>query len=451
MKQLQVTGRGRLGESQPLKAVMKAAADALAAVNPSTLIKTHVKRKRNTLIVDGRKISLKQFSDIVVLAAGKAAVPMASAMLELLKGFSVRGVVVVPRGVEATGLRPLEVVHGGHPSPDAGSLRAAEKILQHAAECSPTSLAFVLVSGGSSALMTLPADGLTLEDKRKVTEELLRAGAIIHEINTVRKHLSKIKGGMLAKTLNCTTISLILSDVVGDRVDVIGSGPTAPDPTTYRDAYNILRRHGVEATENVWRRLESGIQGRIPETPKPGDPCFRKVTNIVVGGNVDAVKAAATSMRKNGFHVLALTSGLTGEAREVAKLFAALAWDITMHKIPLRKPAAVVAGGETTVTVKGAGKGGRNQELVLATAIHMQQIPHYVFASIGTDGVDGPTDATGAAATSQTIKNALKQNINPITYLENNDSYSFFNQVGGLIKTGPTNTNVGDLIILVVS
>ncbi|MEM1966012.1 MAG: glycerate kinase [Candidatus Caldarchaeum sp.] len=443
---------GGRGLGREVAAVVAGLEKGLAAVNPEKLVRKHVKTRAGKLYVDGKEVDLKRYEDFVVLAVGKAAAPMASALLSILEELPVRGVVSVPRGTNVKhSLKPLELFYAGHPTPDEKSMKAAEKMLKHVEDCGRRSLAFALISGGCSSLASLPAEGVTLEDKIEVTSALLRAGASIEELNTVRKHLSAFKGGWLAKKTSCPIISLILSDVVGDRVDVIGSGPTAPDPTTYREALEILRNRRVHVSENVWRRLEKGAAGLYPETPKPGDPCFRHVKNIVVGGNFDAVKAAARKMEQQGYRTITLTSRMTGEAREAARFLSAIAMDIAYRGIPLKPPAAVVVGGETTVTVKGSGSGGRNQELVLAASIYLKGLERVVFASLGTDGVDGPTDAAGAVCTGRTYRKALAIGLKPEAFLANNDSHSFFSKVGGLLKTGPTATNVGDIAILCVS
>jgi glycerate-2-kinase len=291
---------------------------------------------------------------------------------------------------------------------------------------------------------------LTVEEVAAASAALMRAGASIEELNTVRKHLSSIKGGWLAKELRCRTYALILSDVVGDRIDVIGSGPTAPDPTTYADALKVIARRRADVPERVLRHLEAGARGAYQETPKPGDQCFSKVRNVVVGSNLDAVKAAASALRRRDIKTLPLTSMLSGEAREAARLLSAIAKDIRRSGIPLRPPAAVVAGGETVVTVRGSGVGGRNQELALALAVNLRDVEGFVAASMGTDGIDGPTDAAGAVVTDDTLRRAAEKGLNPEEYLENNDSHTFFKKVGGLIYTGPTGTNVGDITVIIV-
>jgi glycerate 2-kinase len=423
----------------------------IEAVEPGRLLGRHVRRAGGRLFVDGYILELGGFDDFVVLAAGKASYPMAAKMLKLLEGRPVRGVAVLPHGYKPPqSLQPLETIHASHPTPDTSSQTAGQKILEYARSCGTRSLAFILLSGGASSLCVMPAGELAVEDKAAASAALMRAGASIEELNTVRKHLSAIKGGWLAKQLRCRAITLILSDVVGDRVDVIGSGPTAPDPTTYADALKIIARRRADVPERVVRHLEAGARGAYHETPKPGDPCFRNVRNIVVGGSLDAVKAAASALRRKGVKTLALTSMLSGEAREAALLLSAIARDIRRAGIPLKPPAAVVAGGETVVTVRGGGVGGRNQELALALATYLGDVKGFAAASMGTDGVDGPTDAAGAIVTDRTLQNAAEKNLNPQEYLENNDSHTFFKKVGGLIYTGPTGTNVGDITILLI-
>jgi glycerate 2-kinase len=319
----------------------------LEAVKPGRLLGRHVKRVGRRLIVEGKVIELDEFDDFVVLAVGKASYSMAAKMLKLLEGRPVWGVAVLPRGYEPPGsLQPLEMIHASHPKPDSLSLTAGQKVLEYARSCGERSLAFVLLSGGASSLCVVPAGDLTVEEVAAASAALMRAGASIEELNTVRKHLSAIKGGWLAKELRCRTYALILSDVVGDRIDVIGSGPTAPDPTTYADALKVLARRRADVPERVVRHLEAGARGAYPETPKPGDQCFSKVRNVVVGSNLDAVKAAASALSRRGIKTLQLTSMLSGEAREAARLLSAIAKDIRRSGIPLRPPAAVVAGGE---------------------------------------------------------------------------------------------------------
>lgn len=310
-------------------------------------------------------------------------------------------------------------------------------------------LILCLISGGASALTPAPVAPVTLADKQRTTALLLRSGADIHEMNTVRKHLSDFKGGQLARVAApATVISLILSDVIGDDLDVIGSGPTVPDPSTFADAVQVLKRRGLlgKVPARVRRRLEEGAA----ETPKPGDPVFRKVRNTIVGSNRLAISAAAERARALGYHVSILSSVIEGETRDVGGVHAAIAKEILATGHPVRRPACVISGGETTVTLRGNGKGGRNQEFVLAAAAAIRDLPGVVILSAGTDGTDGPTDAAGAIATGQTLERATALGMDWRSYLAANDSYRFFDALGDLIKTGPTQTNVMDVRLVLV-
>jgi len=305
--------------------------------------------------------------------------------------------------------------------------------------------------------LTLPAPGLTLADLQEVTDLLLRVGATIGELNAVRKHLSQLKGGDLARrAAPAAVIGLILSDVVGDPLDVIASGPTAPDPTTFADAWVVLERYGLTSSvpAPVRQHLQAGRAGLLPETPKPGDPLFDRVQNVVVAGNRLAAEAAVTAAQAQGLDALLLSTFVEGEARQVARVAAALAKEVARPADrpsvagPVQRPACLVWGGETTVTVRGRGTGGRNQELALAAALAMDGLPDVLLVALGTDGTDGPTDAAGAVATGETVARARAQGMDPVAYLDDNNSYAFFEGLGDLIRTGPTGTNVNDLMFL---
>ena len=312
----------------------------------------------------------------------------------------------------------------------------------------PEDLIVCLISGGASALLPFPAPPVTLAEKQAVTRLLLHCGANIHEINCVRKHISRIKGGQLARlAYPATLVTLILSDVIGDDLDVIGSGPTAPDPTTFADARAILEKY------RIWSKLPSVRQilsSATAETPKPGDKTFRKTQNVIVGSNALAVDAAAHEARRLGFHTLVLSTFLEGEAREVARVHASIAKEIRTSGRPVKPPACVISGGETTVTVRGRGRGGRNQEFALAAALAIAGLRDTVILSAGTDGSDGPTVAAGAIADGTTIARAEALGHSAAAFLANNDSYSFFDALGDLVKTGPTGTNVADMQVILV-
>jgi hydroxypyruvate reductase len=314
-------------------------------------------------------------------------------------------------------------------------------------------LILCLISGGASALLPLPAPPIALEEKQAVTQMLLASGASIQEINAVRKHLSAIKGGQLARMARpAKVISLLLSDVVGDQLDVIGSGPTAPDASTFADAQSVLDKYGLSARlpAAVRERIAAGVRGDLPETPKENDPAFRRTRNFIVGSNRLAVDAAEARARQLGFEPLVLSTTMEGETREVARVHAAIAREVVASGRPVKRPACLISGGETTVTLRGGGLGGRNQEFVLAAAIELAGCPGVVVLSAGTDGTDGPTDAAGAIADGTTVAAAAAKGLDARRYLADNDSFHFFEAAGGLLITGPTRTNVMDVRLVLV-
>jgi glycerate 2-kinase len=336
-------------------------------------------------------------------------------------------------------LRRIKINECGHPVPDQRGVAGARRIAQIASQAGPDDLVICLISGGASALLPLPAPSITLVQKQKITRSLLACGASIHEINCVRKHISAIKGGQLARlAYPATLLTLILSDVVGDDLDVIGSGPTVPDPSTVAGARAILNKYGIP------NKLH------MEETPKPGDKVFQKTRNVIVGSNALAVDAAAIEAGRLGFNTLVLSTSLVGEAREVARVHAAIAREIQVAGRPVKVPACVISGGETTVTIRGKGLGGRNQEFALAAAIDIAGLGDTVILSAGTDGTDGPTDAAGAIADGATLARAQALHLDAPEYLANNDSYRFLDATGDLIKTGPTGTNVADIQLILV-
>jgi len=426
----------------------------LEMAQPSALLRGRIRLDGSKLRIWDDQVDLRKFREVVLLGAGKAAFKMAEYMLGLLGDRVSRGLIIVPAYQELEHrLGVVDILRAGHPIPDERGVNAASSLLSLARDCSKDTLVIVMISGGASSLMVMPAEGVTLQGKVALTRMMLKAGANIHELNTVRKHLSAVKGGQLAVALRRThTLALLLSDVVGDPIDVIGSGPTAPDPTTFRDAMNVLDKYGLttQAPPDVLARLERGVRGEVEETPKPKDPVFRRVRNVLVGGVGDACSAASHALRRQGFNVMVLTQHLEGEAREVAKVVSAVARDIARCGSPLRRPAAIVMGGETSVTVRGGGIGGRNQEMTLAMVKSLGHMPYTVFASIGTDGIDGYTEAAGAICDSRTLLEAEREGIDPAAYLKENNSHEFFKRVGGLVMTGPTGTNVGDLAVLCI-
>ena len=375
------------------------------------------------------------YRNVYVLGAGKASARMSQAVERLLGRRITAGLINVKYGHTAR-LRRIALNECGHPMPDENGLRGAQRILEMASAATERDLVICLISGGASALLPLPPPSVTFEEKQRITSDLLKCGATIHEFNCVRKHLSAIKGGNLARAAApATVVTLILSDVIGDDLDVIGSGPTVPDHTTVADAAAILKKYNIPAP-------------LLTETPKPGDPAFRRVRNVVVGSNRLAVNAAAAEAKALGFRPLVLSTFVEGETREVARVHAAIAKEVLASGRPVRSPACLISGGETTVTIHGNGLGGRNQEFVLAAAIGIEGLKNLTVLSAGTDGTDGPTDAAGAIADGATIARARALGLDPRAALANNDSYHFFESLGDLIKTGPTGTNVMDIRLL---
>jgi glycerate 2-kinase len=422
---------------------------ALAAVEPGAAVRRQVQCQGEALTVAGQTYDLAAVERIWVVGGGKAAAAMAAALVAILGERLTGGLVVTKYGYGAAvtphlDAGPVEVVEAGHPLPDGAGVAGARRMADLLAGISDRDLVFAVISGGGSAL-------LTLADLQKTTDLLLRSGATIVELNTVRKHLSQIKGGGLARlAARAPVIGLILSDVVGDPLDVIASGPLSPDPTTFADAWAMLERYDLVARlpPAVRDRLQAGLEGHIADTPKPGAPFFERVQHTVVASNRQAAEAAVEAARAWGLNALLLSTFVEGEACQVARVAAALAKELVCYGRPVPRPACLVWGGETTVTVHGCGLGGRNQELALAAALAMEGLPKAILVALGTDGTDGPTDAAGAVATGDTVARAHALGLDPVAHLENNDAYPFFAALGDLIHTGPTGTNVNDLLFI---
>ena len=424
----------------------------LQAANPVEAVQRHLQRDGDTLSVNGVPYPLGAVRQVRVVGMGKASAVMAKPLHDLLGDRISGGIINVKYGHRFP-LSGIQVVEAGHPVPDEAGLRGTKEMLRFLADTEAEDLVFCLISGGGSALSPAPADGVSLGDKQGVTSRLLDCGATIHEINSVRKHLSRIKGGRLAQLAQPSTlISLILSDVVGDDLDTIASGPTVPDPSTYYDCLRILTRYnlGEVIPQPALRRLEAGARGEIPDTPKAHDPAFRKTQNVVVGSNRLAVKAAQEKAAALGYNPLVLSSFVEGETREVARVHAAIAKEVLRTGNPAPAPACIISGGETTVTIQGGGKGGRNQEFALAAALEIENLDRVLILSGGTDGTDGPTDAAGAIADGDTVERGRSRGLDAEAYLANNDSYNFFRPLEDLLMTGPTLTNVMDLRLVMV-
>jgi glycerate 2-kinase len=423
----------------------------LAAVDGRTAVGRAISRNGEELVIGRRRYDLRRYERVVVVGAGKATASMARAVEQRLGPRLQGGFVVVKYG-HVVPTRRIVVAEAGHPVPDRSGQRAAARLCAMAAELGRRDLLIVLLSGGASSLLPAPVAGVTLADKQRTTQELLRCGASIHEINTVRKHLSRIKGGRLAELTEATVVTLILSDVLGDDLSAIASGPTVPDPTTYEDAVAILKR------DRVWRalplrvrqHLDRGCQGLASETPKPGSPLFRRVHHHIVGNNAAAVTAVIRVTREVGLRTLVHRPALTGEARVEGQRFGALARNIVREGKPLQRPCCVVAGGETTVTVTGKGTGGRAQEFAAAAALEIAGLAKVWVVAIGTDGTDGPTDAAGAVIDGNTVARAQRLSVDLKGALKRHNTYPALKRLHQLIITGPTGTNVNDLYLLLV-
>ncbi len=440
---------------------------ALNAVDPREAIFRRVRRIGHVLTVADRVIDLRTADRVFLVSIGKAAVPMADALIDLLDEDLTAGVLVT-KYAHAAGFQPaatIQIVEAGHPVPDENSIAGGRAIESMLHDATGRDVLLCAISGGGSALVTLPVDGISLSDLQATTDALLRSGATVHELNAVRKHLDRIKGGGLARmSRGANTVTLLLSDVIGDDLSVIASGPTAPDPSTFEDAWRVVERFDLSAKlpGAVRAHLESGRRGDVPDTPKPGEASFDRVLNLIVASNRVAAEAAEQVVRSLGFNSLLLSTFVQGEAREVGKVAAAIAREIAAHDRPVARPACVISGGETTVTVRGGGLGGRNQELALAAAFGIDGLGETWIAALATDGGDGPTDAAGALVTGATLARARAARIDAETYLAANDSYNFFKALSApgasasgdasyssdLIITGPTGTNVNDILFL---
>jgi len=445
---------------------------AIRAVDPYSSVELYSDRIRSAYHSDN-------FNRLFVIGFGKAVCPMVKAIEDNVADLISKGVAITKYGhgieqqssraavnkeknisySEATGLlrycsTALKILEAGHPVPDENGLRGSEEIIRLLKSADEKTLVVCLVSGGGSALLVSPHEGITLAEKQLVTKLLLNAGADINELNTVRKHISNVKGGRLAEiAYPARIISLILSDVIGDRLDVIASGPTSPDMTTYSHALRVLEKYDLIGCtpKNILNVLKRGLDGLLPETPKAGNTIFENVENIIIGSSRIALDAAKQKAEEMGFQTEILSSELTGEAKDIGKWLAEKAKEIKGSRIrEVKWPRCLISGGETTVKVKGDGLGGRNMELALAFAMEIKGIDGITFLSAGTDGTDGPTDAAGAIVDGGTVKKAKKLGLDPEEYLNNNDSYNFFKKIDGLFITGPTGTNVMDIQIVVI-
>ncbi|MCP9452538.1 MAG: DUF4147 domain-containing protein [Nitrospira sp.] len=430
-----------------LRSLIKA---GLEAADPSRILPRHVSRRGRLLRIGRHLYDLACYDRLVVVGAGKASARMAQS-LESIVGSRIAGGLVVVKTGHSAPLEHITVVEAAHPIPNREGLLAAKRMITLVGDLTARDLLIVLLSGGASSLLPAPVPGLTLSDKQRTTDLLLRSGASIDEMNAVRKHLSRLKGGGLARCTKATIITLLLSDVLGDDISTIGSGPTAPDKTTFADAIAILRRYRIwRATPPTVRRyLLQGVKGAVPETLKPGASQLRRVRHVIIGNNRQMLEAVAKAARLAGLHARQLASPLTGEARKEAGRFVREAIRLFNERL-LRRPACLIAGGEPTVTVTGGGKGGRAQEFATAAAFHLREMPRTWLVAMGSDGTDGPTDAAGAVVTGETMALAHSRGVDLLSALNQHNTYPALRTLGCHIHTGPTGTNVNDLYLLLL-
>ena len=424
----------------------------IQAVDPEKAIYTFCQRQGNDLIVNQVRYDLTRFNRIIIVGAGKASAKMAAAIETILGGEKTSGIVVVKYD-HTYPIKSVKLIEAGHPIPDEQGMNGASSICQLLKSCEKTDLVIYVLSGGGSALLVLPALNISLKDKQDTVQLILSCGASIKEMNTIRKHISLVKGGQLARYATpATQISLILSDVVGDDLDVISSGPTVPDNSTFQDCLKIIRKYHLEnkLPNSVIDHLQQGVSGKIPETSKKDDDGFKNHQVKIIASNIQAIIAAQTKAKQLGYQPIVLSSMIEGDTTESALFHAAIIKEIIRTGYPIHSPACILSGGETTVRITGSGKGGRNQEFALAIAPEISGEHPVVVLSGGTDGTDGPTDAAGAYSDHLTYTKAIALGLDPSQYLKNNDSYSFFKTMEDLLITGPTFTNVMDIRVILV-
>jgi glycerate 2-kinase len=426
---------------------------SLASVDPFLCVSKYINLNGNRLTIAQTKIDLETIENIYIIGIGKAAISMAKAVVEKI-GDNISGGIIISKsqgdGIEKLVEKGLEIHLGSHPIPDKRSLECAVSLEKFVENINSNDLIITLISGGGSALMTLPYGGITLDDIKVLTDILLMSGATIQEINTIRKHIDRIKGGGLAKmAFPAKMVTLILSDVVSDEISMIASGPTTYDETSFFDALIIIRKFDIEEImpENILNHIKKGVNGEVNETIKQGDKYVQNISNTIIGSISSVVKTAEDTARNLGYTTLVNSKKIIGEASEVGREESSKF--INMYKNDQNmKPVCFIAGGETTVTVSGKGKGGRNQELALGAIEQFENYDNCCLISLATDGEDGPTDAAGAFVTGASMRIAREKGLDPKKYLENNDSYSFFNKIEGLIRIGSTGTNVNDLLLM---
>lgn len=437
-------------ERQRILSVLDAALDA---VDPFAAVQNFLRREGDTLTVAEGTYDLRRFRRVFVIGAGKAAAPMAQAV-EAALGERISDGLVVTKYEHSGPTERVRVVEAGHPTPDAAGVEAGRQVLALAQQAQADDLVIALLSGGGSALLVQPAEGLTLAHVQQMTAALLASGATINEMNCLRKHISAVKGGQLARAAApATLVTLALSDVIGSPLDVIASGPTVPDSSTWADAWAIVEKFGLaeKLPSPVVQRLRAGLAGEIADTPKPGDAAFASTQTLVVADNRTAADAALAQAQSLGFNALLLSTFVEGEAAQVARVLVALAREAQASGQPVAAPACLILGGETTVSLgDDPGKGGRNQEIALAAALALRDQPGVTVVSLATDGTDGPTDSAGGLADAETVARGEAAGLSAADYLRRHDAYPFLQATNDLLRSGPTQTNVNDLMFVFV-
>ena len=434
------------------QAVARILAAALSAVEPASAVHRHLSRTGNDIQIGENTLHLDQIRQIRLVGFGKASLPMGHAAAEILGSRLHSGVLITKQGQASLFNKKLgsrfSILESAHPIPDQTSLSASHNVIASLKGLTSEDLVICLISGGGSALLTAPQEGISLDDLQTLTSLLLACGASIFEINILRKHLEQLKGGGLARLVAPAQLAaLVLSDVIGDPLDVIASGPAVPDPSTFTDALKILESYRLldKTPPSILNRLHLGVQGKLPETPKPGEAIFTQTSTLIIGSNRLAAQAAVAQARLEGMESALVTTYLQGEASQAGRFIAALGKELAFGDGIVKPPCCLVFGGETTVTLHGEGLGGRNQELALGALTDLAGLEDIMLVTLATDGGDGPTDAAGAVVSTAIMKAAQQLHLDPLDFLSRNDSYHFFQPLGALLQSGPTQTNVNDL------
>lgn len=446
-----IANRERLFHSDLHRDVIDILEEGLRAVDPEVLIPARMRLRGREIEINGKKIELK--SQVVVAGFGKASIKMLRGVKKVLGELVDQSIVIAPKEHSELKGEKNEILFGEHPLPGRGTIEASRKLLEILGQASENDTVLLLISGGGSSLFEVPVEGVEIEDIAKITKDLLRSGATIEELNTVRKHLSAVKGGRLGRMLRergAKVIALIISDVIGDRLDTIASGPTVPDRSTYCEAQSVVRKRlrDSEIPEKITKILDRGCRGELEETPKPGDPLLQDIENMIIASSIDSLREMYRASASKGYRSIILSSMIEGEAREIGKTLAGIAKTMLTHGEPLKPPAIVMASGETTVRVTGRGVGGRNHELALSASLKLGGWGESIVASIGSDGIDGNSPGAGGMGDWMMLEDSEKQGIDLTEYLDNNDSYTALSKLGRSITTGYTGTNVGDLIVI---